>query len=624
MSSSIMRFIGILCVLGLSALSSAQVNLGAAQSYGILGKSTVTNTGNTTIVGDLGTGGSSITGQASLVVTGRIVIGDETLTAFSDAGAAYTAINGFGPSLLPGMELGGLVLSPGVYRFTSSAQLTGTLTLNGTGSPNDAWYFQIASTLTTAPDAAVVFIGGGTPCNVYWTVGTSATIDERTSFAGTILASASVTFNGNAVLLGRAIGLTGAVTMISNAIVVTNNCPVSSSSTSTTLASSTPPVGPPAPTDLYPIATTPLIPSGSPLSQGPGGQIPPSVTAILPNPQSSDTSSRTVSATTSLSLLTSSSISFGYQTSTFLDSAITTSSLATYYSVSFTGLDVTTMTFPTFSESTTSGVESASSTSGDAVGSESTRTFSGTTTESEAMITNSQLFSASSETISALNSTVTAAVTVPFFSGSVTIQDVITVKVATISTLTSCPHKATCTGQTSTWTGSEGPLPCPAHTTCSCVLPGGTKTVTELITLTSCPLEKTCTGQTSTWTGTGGPLPCSAGESCSCVLPGGTQTATTCPTSCACSGQTTKWTGSNGPTTCAAGVTCNWVLPSTGPVATTESQPPSIPGGMTPGNSGSIAEATAMSLPLTGGACRAFGTSMGFFVGIAVILLCTL
>ncbi|KAJ5041604.1 uncharacterized protein L3040_005184 [Drepanopeziza brunnea f. sp. 'multigermtubi'] len=300
--SSIMRFIGILCVLGLSALSSAQVNLGAAQSYGILGKSTVTNTGNTTIVGDLGTGGISITGQTSLVVTGRIVIGDETLTAFSDAGAAYTAINGFGPSLIPGMELGGLVLSPGVFRFTSSAQLTGTLTLNGTGSPNDAWYFQIASTLTTAPDAAVVFIGGGTPCNVYWTVGTSATIDRRTSFAGTILASASVTFNGNAVLLGRAIGLTGAVTMISNAIVVTNNCPVSSSSTSTTLASSTPPVGPPVPTDLFSIATTPLIPSGTPLSQGPGGQIPPSVTVILPNSQSSDTLSRTVSATTSSQL----------------------------------------------------------------------------------------------------------------------------------------------------------------------------------------------------------------------------------------------------------------------------------------------------------------------------------
>ncbi|PVH81362.1 hypothetical protein DL98DRAFT_654044 [Cadophora sp. DSE1049] len=95
--------------------------------------------------------------------------------------------------------------------------------------------------------------------------------------------------------------------------------------------------------------------------------------------------------------------------------------------------------------------------------------------------------------------------------------------------------------------------------------------LTTISTLTSCPHKAACTGQKSTWTGSNGPLPCSAQSTCSCVLPGGTQTITSCPTSVRCVGKTTQWIGSEGPSICAEGVTCNWVMPDI-----TKSSPPAI------------------------------------------------
>jgi hypothetical protein len=86
-------------------------------------------------------------------------------------------------------------------------------------------------------------------------------------------------------------------------------------------------------------------------------------------------------------------------------------------------------------------------------------------------------------------------------------------------------------------------------------------TVTSITTITTCPATNTCTGQTITWTGTQGPFPCSIHPQCTCVLPGGTQTVTTCPKSVSCTGQTTQWTSNKGPTICPESVTCNWALP---------------------------------------------------------------
>ena len=121
------------------------------------------------------------------------------------------------PHDLTGQDLGGLTLTPGVYFFSSSAGLTGTLTLNAEGNPNASFVFQIGSTLTTASASAVHFINGGNGNDVFWQIGSSATLGTTTDFAGTIVAEASITLNHGANIgCGRAIALTAAVTMDTN------------------------------------------------------------------------------------------------------------------------------------------------------------------------------------------------------------------------------------------------------------------------------------------------------------------------------------------------------------------------------------------------------------------------
>jgi len=124
---------------------------------------------------------------------------------------------------LTGQDLGGLVLTPGVYDFSSSAQLTGTLTLDAEGSDNAVWVFQIGSTLTTASDSDVQVINGGPGDGVFWDVGSSATLGTGTVFEGNILATASITLTTGAIIpCGRALAENGAVTMDTN--VVSTSC----------------------------------------------------------------------------------------------------------------------------------------------------------------------------------------------------------------------------------------------------------------------------------------------------------------------------------------------------------------------------------------------------------------
>ena len=125
---------------------------------------------------------------------------------------------------MTGIDLGGLTLTPGVYCFSSSAQLTGTLTLNALGNPGAVWVFQIGSTLTTASGSSVVFINGGQPCGAFWQVGSSATLGTTTTFSGNILALASITLNTGATSAGGLFARTGAVTLDTNVVSVVGSC----------------------------------------------------------------------------------------------------------------------------------------------------------------------------------------------------------------------------------------------------------------------------------------------------------------------------------------------------------------------------------------------------------------
>jgi uncharacterized protein with beta-barrel porin domain len=163
-----------------------------------------------------------------LVPPGAIHAGDAFAgQAQADLTTAYNSLAGR-PSTanLTGQDLGGLVLTPGVYTFNSNAQLTGTLTLNAQGNPNAVFIFQVGSTLVTASSSRVNVIGGGQGTNVFWQVGSSATLGTSTSFVGDILALTSITLNTGAnIACGAALARTGAVTLDTNNISIGSLAP---------------------------------------------------------------------------------------------------------------------------------------------------------------------------------------------------------------------------------------------------------------------------------------------------------------------------------------------------------------------------------------------------------------
>jgi len=208
--------------------ASAQVAppLGSATSFAVLGATpSVTCTGASLVTGDVGISpAAAITGfPVPCTDVGTLHAADATAAAAQTAvTAAYVNLQGQTcppANNLTGIDLGTLMpLVSGVYCFASSAQLTGSLVLNAQGNPNAAWVFQIGSTLTTASASSVTVTNGGpaTFCNVFWQVGSSATLGTTTQFKGNILALASVTLNTGAGLLGRALARTAAVTLDTN------------------------------------------------------------------------------------------------------------------------------------------------------------------------------------------------------------------------------------------------------------------------------------------------------------------------------------------------------------------------------------------------------------------------
>ena len=200
--------------------ASLCVTLGTAGDFAILADQTVTNTGDTVITGDLGLHpGTSVTGFPPGVVVGEQHVADAVaLQAQVDATDAYNCLNAIPSTGVSNEDIGGETLTAGVYESSSELDITGTLTLDGEGDPDAVFIFNIGSTLITATDAEVVLINGAQPCNVWWLVGSSATLGTGTTMVGNIIAITSVTFVTGANLTGRAIALGGAVTLDTNIV----------------------------------------------------------------------------------------------------------------------------------------------------------------------------------------------------------------------------------------------------------------------------------------------------------------------------------------------------------------------------------------------------------------------
>jgi hypothetical protein len=204
----------------------APLVLGAADPFAILAGASITSTGPTVITGNVGLSpGSSLSGFPPGIIFGAIEI---TTPAAAAAKLALTsayldAVSRATDSISCPGNLGGLTLAPGLYTNSTSVMISGTgplgiLTLDAGGDSSAVWIFQMGSTLTTDPGTSIVLAGGALPENIYWQVGTSATIGTTCAFQGNILAEASITMNTGATLNGRALTQTASVTLDANIV----------------------------------------------------------------------------------------------------------------------------------------------------------------------------------------------------------------------------------------------------------------------------------------------------------------------------------------------------------------------------------------------------------------------
>ncbi len=229
-----------------AAAQAAPVDLGTAGPFVALGGSTVTNTGPSVLNGDLGVApGTSLVGFGSPAVVNGATHNNDAVANQGQADLTTAYVVAAGQPVAPandltGTNLGNRTLTTGAYRYASSAQLTGALTLDAQGDPNAQFIFEIGSTLTTASASSVVLINGASPCNVFWQVGSSATLDTTTAFQGNLMALTDISLNNGASVIGRVLARNGQISLINN---VLDNSPCTTGSTPTPTPTPTPAPG---------------------------------------------------------------------------------------------------------------------------------------------------------------------------------------------------------------------------------------------------------------------------------------------------------------------------------------------------------------------------------------------
>jgi Ice-binding-like len=239
--------IGLITIPSTAYAAEASVGLGTSAAFSVLGSSTVTNTGPSTLSNDLGVSpGTAITGFPPGKAGGATYQGDaQAAQARSDLTIGYNDAASRAPTDIVAGDLVGKNLTSGVYKSNSSLALSGTLTLNGQGNPDAVFIFQVASTLVTASSSKVSMINDAQACNVFWQVGSSATLGTDSAFDGTIMALASVTVTTDTVVTGRALARNGAVTLDDDTFLSpackTSTPPTTTTTTATTTATTTTP-----------------------------------------------------------------------------------------------------------------------------------------------------------------------------------------------------------------------------------------------------------------------------------------------------------------------------------------------------------------------------------------------
>jgi hypothetical protein len=218
-----------LAVPGTAQAAAVPVPLGTADSFVVLAGSGITNTGPTTLHGDLGTfPTTTITGDSGankLTVTGTNHHGDAvTQGAKTDLVIAYNTAAGEGPTSPIAGDLASKTLKRGVYNSASTIGLSGALTLDGAGNPDSVFVFQAGSALTTSSGSRINLINGARSCNVIWQIGSSATLGTGSKFVGTILAKESITATTGVTVVGRLLARNGAVTLDTNTITRPTAC----------------------------------------------------------------------------------------------------------------------------------------------------------------------------------------------------------------------------------------------------------------------------------------------------------------------------------------------------------------------------------------------------------------